>query len=74
MSFCTLTLAFLCLLRGLSHPILLLTRIFRFSDPVSFKELTDRFFFKCSVCTEASSPFVLKHITSNIISLSSNFI
>ncbi len=39
MSFCSLTLLFLCLLRGLPLPISLLNRIFRFSDPVSFKEI-----------------------------------
>ncbi len=33
MSFCTLTLVFLCLLRGLPLPILPLNGIFSFSDP-----------------------------------------
>ncbi len=39
MSFCTLTPAYLCLLRGLLLPIPLLNRIFLFSDPISFKEI-----------------------------------
>ncbi len=39
MSFCTLTLAFLCLLCGLPLPIPPLNYIFRFSDPVPFKEI-----------------------------------
>ncbi len=39
MSFCTLTLMFLCLLRGLPIPIPPLYRIFRFSDPIPFKEI-----------------------------------
>ncbi len=39
MSFYTLTLAFLCLLCGLSLSVPPLNRIFRFSDPVSFKEI-----------------------------------
>ena len=41
MSFSTLTLAFLCLLRGLPLPISPLNRIFSFSNPisVSFKEI-----------------------------------
>ncbi len=39
MLFCTLTLVFLCLLRGLPLPISPLNRIFRFGDPVSFKEI-----------------------------------
>ncbi len=37
MSFCTLTLAFFSLLRGLLIPPLKI--IFQFSDPVSFKEI-----------------------------------
>ena len=36
MSFCTLTLTFLCLLCGLPLPIFPLNRIFLFSDPGSF--------------------------------------
>ncbi len=39
MSFCILSLGFLCLLRGLPLPIPPLNRIFRFRDPVSFKEI-----------------------------------
>ncbi len=39
MSFCTLTLAFLYLLRGLPFPITPLNRIFWFRDPVSFKKI-----------------------------------
>ncbi len=39
MSFCTSILAFLCLLHGLPLPIPPLNRIFRFSDPISFKEI-----------------------------------
>ena len=39
MSFCTLTLAFLCLLRGLPLPITPLNWIFWFSDHLSFKEI-----------------------------------
>ncbi len=37
-SFCTLTLRFLCLLRGLSLSILPINKIFPLSDSVSFKE------------------------------------
>ena len=56
MSFCILTLAFLCLLRGLPFPIHPLNRIFSFSDPVLFKEinylpLRIRLFLYATICT-----------------------